>query len=76
LRRSDVLGCRFELADSVLDAVARDPSQPMSRRIHAVYSLCQCDDDVCREYRDNMLSDAALKDVAMEMFGSDQTAGA
>jgi Domain of unknown function (DUF4365) len=72
-RLSDVLGCCFELADSVLDAVARDPSQPMARRINAVYLLCECDDDI---YRDTMLTDPALKDIAMETFGSDQIAGA
>jgi hypothetical protein len=45
----------------------------MNRRIHAVYLPCQCDDDICEERRDNMLADPELKDVAMEMFNSDQT---
>jgi hypothetical protein len=75
-RLLDVLGCRFELADRVLDALARDPFQPMNRRIHAVYLLCQCDEDICEEHRDKMLADPALKDVAMEMFGPDHAVGA
>src|SRR5438552_14583118 len=68
-RLMDVLGCRFELAERVLDSVERDRSQPMNRRIHAVYLLCECDDEICDERRDEMLADPALKDVAAEMFG-------
>ncbi len=64
----DVLHCQFDLAEGVLESVARDQSQPMNRRIHAVYLLCECDDEICDEFRDEMLGDPALKDVATEMF--------
>lgn len=73
-RLMDVLGCRFELAERVLDSIARDQSQPMNRRIHAVYVLCECDDEICDERRDEMFADRALKDVAVEMFSLDQAA--
>ncbi|MEN1706128.1 MAG: DUF4365 domain-containing protein [Planctomycetota bacterium] len=73
-RLMDVLGCGFDLAERVLDAVARDQAQPMNRRIHAVYLLCECDDEVCEERREELLADPALEDVAIEMFRSEDAA--
>ena len=67
-RLFDVLGCRFEEAEQVLDTIARDKSVPMARRIHAAYLLCGCDDEVCDERRSVMESDPELTDLAAVMF--------
>jgi len=67
-RLFDVLGCRCEEADRVLEGVARDKAFPMVRRIHAAYLLCACDDDVCVERRSVMEADPELADLAAELF--------
>ncbi len=66
-RLLDVIGCCFDTAEQVLNAIARDASEPMKRRAHAVLLLHGCDDGELEEARDDLL-DSDLADVIKWML--------
>lgn len=67
-RMFDAIACCFETAERILNAVARDETAPMQRRVNAVYLIYQCDDESIEEARPELLRAPYLADVAKAMF--------